>query len=98
MRFWTALEQQAERVLLHDVAVNSGKYWKSEGDWMGLSPWGVEVRKAAHDVFSFSCPHSTPRQLRAYAAGLVVLRGENRKNTTAGHEPDGDNDSTEGDE
>lgn len=98
MRFWTALEQQAERVLLHDVAVNSGKYWKSEGDWMGLSPWGVEVRKAAQDVFSFSCPHSTPRQLRAYAAGLAVLRGENRKNTTAGHEPDGDNDSTEGDE
>jgi CRISPR system Cascade subunit CasA len=77
-RYWSALEQRAERVLLHDVALNSSKYWSSEGDWMSKSPWGDEVRKAAHDAYDFACPHSTPRQLRAYAAGLAALRIDKR--------------------
>lgn len=98
MRFWTTLEQQAERVLLHDVAVNSVKYWSADNNWMSKSPWGREVWKAAHDAYDFACPHSTPRQLRAYAAGLAVLRGDNRKKAAPGHEPDDNNDSTEGDE
>ena len=96
MRFWTVMEQQAERVLLHDVAVNSGKYWKAEGDWMAQSPWGLEVRKATHEAYNFSCPHSTSRQLRAYAAGLGVLRGENKKKSPASRETDDGNEPTEG--
>ncbi len=98
MRFWTTLEQHAERVLLHDVAMNSGKYWRAKGDWMALSPWGYEVWKAAHDAYDFACPHSTPRQLRAYAAGLAELCGENRRTSASTVEEDDDNDSTEGDE
>lgn len=79
MRFWTTLEQLAERVLLHDVAMNSDKYWSDKTDWMAKSPWGKEVWKAAHDAYDFACPHGTPRQLRGYAAGLAVLRGESQK-------------------
>jgi len=98
MRFWTALEQRAEPVLLRDVAMNSGKYWRAEGNWMALSPWGREVWKAAHDAYDFACPHSTPRQLRAYAAGLAALRGEKRVKSAPTAEVDDGNDSTEGDE
>jgi len=97
-RYWTALEQQAERVLLHGVALNSGKYSTAGDAWMAKSPWGHEVRKAAHDAYEFSCPHGTPRQLRAYAAGLAVLRREDRPKSTSsdGAEEDGPNDGGEG--
>lgn len=90
MRYWTALEQQAEPVLLHDVAVDSGKYWKADSDWMGKSPWGHEVRKAAHDAYEFSCPRGTPRQLRAYAAGLAALRGDDKPRSPARKQADDD--------
>lgn len=73
LRYWTTLEQQAEPVLLYDVALHSDKYWSNDGNWMAKSPWGREVWKAAHDAYEFACPHRTPRQLRAYAAGLAVL-------------------------
>ncbi len=96
MRYWTTLEQQAGRVLLHGVALNSGKYWSSAGDWIGRSPWGDEVRKAAHDAYDVACPHSTPRQLRAYAAGLAALRGEKQTGSTG--EVNETDDSTEGGE
>ena len=76
LRFWTALEQVAELVLLHDVAVNSSKYWSDDADWVAKSPWGREVWKAAQDAYEFACPCRTPRQLRAYAAGLAVLSRE----------------------
>jgi hypothetical protein len=98
MRFWTTLEQRAEQVLLRDVALNSGKYWRTEGNWMALSPWGREVWKAAHDAYDFACPRSTPRQLRAYAAGLAVLTGANRAKSASTAEADDGNDSAEGDE
>lgn len=98
MRFWTTLEQRAEPVLLRDVALNSGEYWRAEGNWMALSPWGREVSKAAHDAYDFACPHSTPRQLRAYAAGLAVLTGVDRPKSASTLEADDGNDATEGDE
>lgn len=79
LRYWTTLEQLAERVLLHDIAVNSGRYWHSgDSNWMAQSPWGREVWRAAHDAYEFSCSHGTPRQLRAYAAGVAVLQREGR--------------------
>jgi hypothetical protein len=98
MRFWTALEQHAEQVLLRDVALNSSRYWLAEHDWMARSPWGTEVVRAAHNAYDFACPHSTPRQLRAYAAGLAVLRGGKRQESASTLEADDNNDSTEGDE
>jgi hypothetical protein len=97
-RYWTALEQAAETVLLHDVAVNSDKYWTNDANWMAKSPWGREVWKVAHDAYEFACPHRTPRQLRAYAAGLAVLRKEGRAKPAAADETAEDTDSTEGGE
>lgn len=98
MRYWTALEQVAEPVLLNDVAVHSNRYWSENPGWMVKSPWGLEVWKAAHDAYEFACPHSTPRQFRAYAAGLAVLRRKDRPKTTSSDaaEDDEPNDGGEG--
>ena len=96
LRYWTALEQRAEPVLLRDVALHSDRYWRNDGNWMAKSPWGREVWKAAHDAYEFACPHRTPRQLRAYAGGLAVLRREERVRTTAADEAVDETDSTEG--
>jgi len=98
LRYWTALEQRAERVLLHDVAMNSGNYWSSDDLWMAKSPWGREVWRAAHEAYELACPHSTPRQLRAYAAGLAALRREERAKSAVKVEGEDDKDSTEGGE
>lgn len=98
IRYWTALEQAAESVLLRDVAVNSDKYWSNDKNWMAKSPWGREVWKATHDAYEFACPHSTPRQLRAYAAGLAALRREDRAKSAAAGEGEDENGSTEGGE
>ena len=97
MRFWTTLEQHAEQVLLRDVALNSSKYRPAERNWMALSPWGREVWKAAHDAYDFACPHGTPRQLRAYAAGLTELYKPKALRDTTEAKADDDNHSTEGD-
>jgi len=75
-RYWTALEQEAERVLLRDVAVHSERYWRQGSEWMAKSPWGREVIRAAREAYEFACPHTTPRQLRAYADGLRALLGD----------------------
>ena len=88
MRYWTALEQLAEPVLLHDVAVHSDRYWSNDRNWITKSPWAREVWKAAHDAYEFSCPHGTPRQLRAYANGLAVLRRDDRPKSAAPDEAD----------
>jgi CRISPR system Cascade subunit CasA len=83
--YWTVLGQRAERVLLHDVAVNSRNYWSSTDSWMAKSPWGEEVGHAARETFELSCPHATPRQLRAYAAGLEeLLRPDSRRAASGG--------------
>jgi len=98
LRYWTALEQRAELVLLHDVALHSDRYWSNEGNWMARSPWGREVWKAAHDAYEFACPHGTPRQLWAYAVGLAVLRREERVKTAAEDEAADETELTEGGE
>jgi CRISPR system Cascade subunit CasA len=98
MRYWTALEQVAEPVLLYDVALHSEKYFRNARDWVEKSPWGGEVKKAAADSYNSACPHSTPRQLRAYAAGLAALSGQVRRKSVSTVEMDSDNDSSEGDE
>jgi len=98
MRYWTALEHVAEPVLLHDVAVRSDRYWSNEAHWMARSPWGREVIRAAHDAYELACPHGTPRQLRAYTAGLTELYKPKARRDTTEAKADDDNDSTEGDE
>jgi hypothetical protein len=97
MRYWTALEQAAEPVLLYDLALHSENYFSHAWDWIGRSPWGSEVKKAAADAYNFACPHGAPRQLRAYAAGLAELAPEKRRISRSGDEAAGD-DSTEGGE
>ena len=90
-RYWTALEQKAEPVLLREVALNPGKYCEDERGWLARCPWGKEVFRAAKDAYDFSCPHETPRQVRAYAAGLSVLfREENDDAQANGHDTDDD--------
>jgi CRISPR system Cascade subunit CasA len=96
-RYWTALEQAAEPVLLYDLALHSENYFSHAWDWIERSPWGSEVKKAAADAYNFACPHGAPRQLRAYAAGLVELAPEKRRISRSDDEAAGD-DSTEGGE
>jgi hypothetical protein len=97
MRYWTSLEQLAEPLLLHKVAIHSDLYWSNNANWMNNSPWGREVWKAAHDAYEFACPHGTPRQLRAYAAGLAVLRREGLAKSAAAKNAD-EHDSNAGGE
>jgi CRISPR system Cascade subunit CasA len=78
-RYWTALEQKAEPVLLHAVAVGQEGFDADDPLWMSKSPWGIEVKRAALDAYEFACPHATPKQLRAYAAGLTALFGETKR-------------------
>jgi CRISPR system Cascade subunit CasA len=86
VRYWTALEQKAEPVLLHAVAVRQEGFDPDNKSWMLESPWGTEVKRAARDAYEFACPHATPRQLRAYAAGLTALFGDDRKRPSHGDE------------
>jgi hypothetical protein len=97
MRYWTALEQVAEPVLLYDVALHSEKYFRNASDWIEKSPWGSELKKAAADSYNSACPHSTPRQLRAYAAGLAQLCPE-KKGKSRHDDADVEGDSSEGGE
>jgi hypothetical protein len=82
-RYWTALEQKAEPVLLHAVAVRQEGFDPDNKFWMRKSPWGREVTRAARDAYEFACPHATPKQLRAYAEGLRVLFGEMETRTSS---------------
>lgn len=97
-RYWTALEQLAEPILLWDVAMRSDKYWSSDSNWMAKSPWGKEVKKAAHDAYDFACPHATPRQIRAYAAGLSRLVKQSTGQARRAEEDDEDSDVELGDD
>lgn len=79
-RYWTALEQKAESVLLHRIAVAQEGYDGGDvAEWLRRSLWGREVMKAARNAYDFSCPHATPKQLRAYAEGLKALFGKGKK-------------------
>ena len=35
--------------------------------------WNMEVRKALLAAYSQTCPHTTPRQIQAYAQGLKII-------------------------
>jgi hypothetical protein len=40
------------------------------------SDWGRAVSSAMRAAFEVACPHETPRQMRAYAFGLLALFSE----------------------
>ena len=75
LRFWALLEPKATTVLI-PLACHSAPYMKGgKVDWAS-SPWGKAVLAASRDAFAAACPHGTPEQLRAYAAGLHKLFAE----------------------
>jgi CRISPR system Cascade subunit CasA len=95
-RYWTVLEQKAQPVLLHAVAVGGEGFIPGDKFWMAKSPWGIEVIRAARDAYEFACPHSTPKQLRAYAAGLRALfRKAAEKSADNGQEEESDSSDEE---
>jgi hypothetical protein len=71
-RFWTAMEFAVPRLL--EAAEHPEK--------LGLPPewrrtdWGRAVSSAMRAAFEGACPHETPRQMRAYALGLIALFAE----------------------
>lgn len=81
--FWNTLNQQS--FILLDLLKGMG----TEDDPMGANgfgegqdPWTLAVRAAANAAYEATCPRQNPRQLQAYAAGLKILR-TNQKKTTA---------------
>lgn len=68
--FWTLVEHRLDllnRFALEPIPVREGTMqpWKTD--------WGMHVRRAALAAYKGSCPHETPRQIRAYALGLKVF-------------------------
>ena len=45
--------------------------------------WTIAVRNAATAAYEAVCPHATPRQLQAYAAGLKQLRPKTPKSKSS---------------
>lgn len=74
--FWNALEYQVQVLIdiVRDPSVMEGKSF-GEGDDL----WTIAVRKAARDAYDHVCGRITPRQLKAYAAGLKVLFPKSKK-------------------
>ncbi len=58
--YWTLLESQVGKLM--DGAAQ-----------LDLDQWMVCVNKSARAAYKLSCPHETPRQLKAYSLGLSVL-------------------------
>lgn len=88
--YWTAIEQQVPLLLIivKNPALldpeNSGKE-----HWHGTE-WGRVLARAARDAYELACPHDTPRQMRAYCAGLNVLfkSSDSNENQPATEEED----------
>ncbi|MCK4547408.1 MAG: type I-E CRISPR-associated protein Cse1/CasA [Candidatus Eisenbacteria sp.] len=60
--YWSTLD--AHRGMLLNL-VNEGA---------DLGPWQQQVWRSMQDAYAFACPHETPRQIQAYAAGQQRLR------------------------
>ena len=73
--YWHALEQRCDLLL----AIVADTEPQAEDFGEGSDPWTVAVRTAARRAYENACPHQTPRQLRAFAAGLRVLRPKSAK-------------------
>ncbi len=66
--FWSTLDTQYGNLIR--VACS---------DTLGLDDgWRQTVEKAMREAYAFACPHTTPRQIQAYAHGLRFLRLKNK--------------------
>jgi CRISPR system Cascade subunit CasA len=78
--YWTAVEQKLSLLLglLDDPSPLRPD--GAEQDRWGATGWGRALAAAAREAYEMACPRETPRQLRAYAAGMSALfaarRGE----------------------
>ncbi len=73
--FWNALDQQVDTLLeivRHPEA-------RKEDFGKGYDPWTLTVNCAARMAFKDTCPRRSPRQLKAYAAGLRTLCIKNKQ-------------------
>lgn len=73
MHFWTAVEQHLAE-LLGVVEKNELLYadGATRASWHRTA-WGQATQTAARDAYELACPHTTPRQLRAYTLGQTTL-------------------------
>jgi len=73
MTFWTRMESNLS--LLMEAVRNHGSIPRTVDSRMDFTDtnWGKVCRNAAHDAYEHACPHSTPRQMQAYALGLKRL-------------------------
>jgi len=69
--FWNALEQQVS--ILLQMVDNPHETLGTNAIGESDDPWSVRVRQAAVAAYQKTCPRRTPRQLRAYVAGLSIL-------------------------
>ena len=68
-QFWTDIESAVPGLL--EVAARPESL-SLDHQWHG-TVWGRSVWHAARAAYERSCPHETPRQIRAYAIGLKTL-------------------------
>lgn len=81
--FWNTLDQQSGILLTllkgigtADDPMGSANFGEAR------DPWTVAVRAAADAAYEHTCPRGNPRQYKAYAAGLRVLRPLPKKSKT----------------
>ncbi|MGH9325570.1 MAG: hypothetical protein ACRD2B_02600, partial [Terriglobia bacterium] len=83
-QFWTEVELAVPQLL--EVAENPARLGLN-GDWYKTG-WGKAVACAMRAAFERSCPHQTPRQLRAYALALNALFSQPSTDKSEGEEED----------
>ncbi len=72
--FWNALDQQVDTLL----EIVRHPETRKEDFGMGDDAWTLRVNRAALMAFQDTCPRRSPRQLKAFAAGLRTLRIKNK--------------------
>lgn len=71
--YWTAIEQKVP--LLLALMEDSAPLFPGEAtkeNWSATA-WGKALARAAREAYELACPHTTPRQLKAYSLGLNAL-------------------------
>jgi len=71
--FWHQLDRQHQQ-LIHLASNPENRHGERAIGVAGATDsWTIIVRTAARDAFDRVCPHSTPRQIQAYANGIKPL-------------------------
>jgi len=93
MHYWTAIEQEVRQLLAIVEHTEQLGPDLTNPQWQATA-WSKALFNVARDAYDLACPHSTPRQLKAYALGLQVIIGETPEVTNETDEPETD-DTTE---